>query len=168
MTDIEPKITPRLERIIWRGLGNKPIRRIAEETGLDPAVVLRLKNEMFDSVDELTILQKKQKLLVELEGIAHEAREAANNTVEDFKAGMWNSAIAAIKALMLELNRVDKADNTRVTELNRLRVNELMRLIDVTVAKTLNEIATTHNLDEDELLEIFQGHLRPAAQELDD
>lgn len=163
--DIE--ITPRLERILWRGLGTKSVRRIAEETGLTPEQVGLLKTELFDSVDALTETQSRTKLLVELENMVHEVRDRAAKADDEFYSGMMNSAISAIKAIQAERQRISKQDQSAVEGLNRMRVNELLRLIDITVARTLNEISTEYDLDESRLLEIFQNHLRPAAQELD-
>ena len=53
-----------------------------------------------------------------------------------------------------------------IDALNQMRIRELMRLIDLTVAKTFAVLSERHGLAEDEMYEIFQGFLKPAAMEL--
>lgn len=90
-----------------------------------------------------------------------------NATDERNKAGLLNSALSGIDKALKELGRVSKAEQDRIDTLNGLRVRELLRLIDTTVARTLEEIADIHGLDEEELLGIFQKFLRPVADEMD-
>lgn len=162
-TDIELQITPRIEKLIWRDLGKKSVRQIAKETGLEPEAVLRAKNEMFESIDDLTILQKKQRLIIELESISQTAKDAAENTIDEFKSGMWNSAISAMKAVMVELNRLDKADNTKVEALNALRIKELVSLMYEVVDSGVPVIAARYEIPEDELFEVFNDAMSRAA-----
>lgn len=164
MSDLE--ITPRVEALIWKSLGVKSARRIAEETGLKPEQVLAIKQSLLDSVDVLTVQQTRAKLLTDLKELANTLREDYDSAPWEFKSGVANSGIAAMKTVLVELNRADKGEQAAIERLNNLRVKELLRLIDVTVAKTLAEIADTHGLDQDELLGIFQSHLKPAAAEL--
>ena len=165
MTDME--IDPRLERLVWKSLGLKTVRQIAEETGLTPDAIFAIKRELYESVDVLSVEQKKQKFSVMLEEIAHDTKEDYDNAPYEFKSGLMNSSIAAMKTIMVELNRTSKEEQGRIEQLNALRVKELLRLVDTTVATTLAEIATTYELDEDELQSIFQSHLVPTAQSLD-
>lgn len=161
------EITPLIEKTVWRRLGNTPLKKIAQETGLSREQIIQVRNDLLDGVDELTVAQKKQKLIVELEGIAHEARERANSSAADFQAGLFNSSIAAMKTMLVELNRMEKADTSKVQALNAMRVRELLNLIDVAVSRTLEDIADDNGLDRLELDAIFQKHLRPAAEELE-
>lgn len=162
--DIE--ITPRVEELVWKNLGVKSARQIATETGLKPDQVLAIKQRLLDEVDVLTVQQKRQKLIIDLQDIAKRTQEDYDNAPYEFKSGLMNSSVAAMKTVLVELNRADKGEQAAIERLNNLRVKELLRLIDVTVAKTLAEIADTHGLDQDELLGIFQSHLKPAAAEL--
>lgn len=157
----------RIRGIVWKRLGTKSARQIAEETGLKIEQVFALRAEMLDEVDDLTIKQKRQKLVIQLQEIAQKAQDDYDNVSAEFKAGLLNSAVAAMKTVLVELNRTQKGEQEAIDRLNALRVNELMRLIDMTVARTLSEIATTHELDEVELLGVFQKHLRPVAAELE-
>lgn len=163
----EPVLTDRLERLIWKSAGRKSIRKLAEETGLDAAYLLRVRNEMLDSVDDLTVRQKRTKLLVELEEIAEKAREDAEDATYEFKAGLLNSAVAAMKTILVELNRTAKGEQEAIDRLNQLRINELIRLIELSVAKTFAVISERHDISEEELFDVFQGYLKPAAQEIE-
>lgn len=157
----------RINQIIWKQAGLKSVREISELTGLKPEEVLRRKNELLEEVDILSIQQKRQRLLVELDGMARDARERAAGTIDEYFAGMLNSSVAAIKTMMTEMARMEKQDTGRIEALNSLRVKELLRLVDETVARSVREIAAAHDLDESELMEVFQGHLNDAAREID-
>lgn len=166
MSEIE--VDSRIERIIWRSAGIKSARQVAEETGISPEQVLRIRNELLNSVDELTIQQMRAKLLVDLQEIADIARDDYDSEPDRDKGSkLLTAAIGAQKAVLQELARMEKADNGRIEALNDLRVKELLRLIDLTVARTLAEIASTYDLDESTLHGIFQSHLKPAAEEID-
>lgn len=165
MTDIE--IDPRIERIIWKGLGLKNVRQLAEETGLQPDQIYALKRELYESVDVLTTQQKKHRLMVTLEEIAQQTQKDYADAPFEFKSGLANSAISSMKTMMVELNRVSKQDQGAIEQLNQLRVREVLRLVDTTVARTLEEIASRYDLEEADLQAIFQSHLKPAASELE-
>lgn len=158
----------RIDKAIWKSIGIKSVRQIADETGLKPEEVLRRKNELLDEVDVLSINQKRQRLLIELDGMARDSRDRAANTVDEFYSGMLNSSVAAIKTMLTELARMERQDSGKIEALNRLRISELLRLIDVTVARAVTEIANTHDLEETELMEVFQGHLVEAAREVEE
>ena len=158
----------RIDKAIWKSIGIKSVRQIADETGLKPEEVLRRKNELLDEVDVLSIQQKRQRLLIELDGMARDSRDRAANTVDEFYSGMLNSSVAAIKTMLTELARMERQDSGKIEALNNLRIRELLRLIDVTVARAVTEIANTHDLEEAELMEVFQGHLVEAAREVEE
>lgn len=167
LDEFEFTVDPRVEAIVWRELGVKPLKQIAEETGLPRDQIIRIREEILSSVDELTVMQKRQKLIMSLEEMSQVARKDYDDAPYEFKAGILNSAISAISKIQTELARMSKADESRVDELNQKRVRELLRLIDTSVAATLHEISKTYHLDEDELLSTFQSHLRPAAESLE-
>ena len=161
------EIDERLERAIWKSLGKKSARRIAEETGLSPERVLRAKREMLDAVDELTIQEKRQKLLVDLQEVADKARDLADVAIQEFQAGLLNSAIQAIKAMQSEMARLEKADTSKIESLNALRVRELLSLLDAVVTSGVQDIADEHGLDEDDLLDVFNRRLIAEAEKRD-
>lgn len=161
------EIDPRLEKIVWRSLGVKSVRQIAEETGLNPEQIFAVKREMLDAVDVLSVQEKRTKILMALETVAQEALDRARDSSEEFSAGHYNAARGAMKDMLTEFNRVSKQDQGAIEQLNQLRVRELLRLVDSTVARTLEEIASRYDLEEADLQAIFQSHLKPAASELE-
>lgn len=166
-TEVEHLDQDRVDELIWRNIGLKSVRDIAEMTGLKPEEVLRRKNELLDGVDVLSIEQKRQRLLIELDGMARDARDRAQKASDEFYAGTVNAASGAIKTMLAELARMQKQDSGKIEALNQLRVRELLKLVDFTVARSVREIASTHDLDETELMEVFQGHLVEAAREME-
>lgn len=165
--DVDEVSMERTDALIWKYAGLKPVREIAELTGLKPEEVLRRKNELLDAVDVLSIQQKRQRFLVELDGMAREARERAAGTIDEYYAGMINAATSNIKTSLQELARMEKQDSGKIEALNQARIKELLRLIDVTVARSVEEIARTYSLEETALMEVFQGHLKEAAEEVE-
>lgn len=165
MTDME--IDPRLEKIVWRSLGLKSVRQISEETGLAPEQIFAIKREMLDSVDVLTVQEKRTKILVAMEQLAQDALDRADGASDEFAAGMLNAARGAMKDMLTEFNRASKQDQGAIEQLNQLRIREILRLVDGTVARTFAEISETYGIEEDELLSVFQRHLKPAAEELE-
>lgn len=162
-----PVSSDRVDRIIWRGMGIQSVREMAEDTGLKPEEVLRRKNELLESVDVLSIQEKRQRLVIELDGIARDARARAAEVADEFASGLWNSAVAAMKTYLSELARMEKADTGKVEALNQLRIKELLRLVDTTVSRTFKEISAVHEIPEDEMMNVFQGLLSESARDLD-
>lgn len=153
----------RLHRIIWRGLGTKSPRQIAEETGLTPEDILRIKNEMLESVDILSVQQRRQKVLVNLEVMSNDALDRAATADDEFKAGLYNSAIAAQKELVRQLTNLVGEENEAVERLNDMRVRELLRIVDEAVVLSVRELSVKHGIDEDEFLGVFQENLAQTA-----
>ena len=157
----------RVDSIIWKHIGLKSVREIAELCGIKPEAVLRRKNELLDEIDVLSIAEKEARILVELDGMARDMRERAANAIDEYASGMINSSVAALKTMLSQLDRIKKQDQGKIEALNQLRIRELLKLVDLTTARSVREIAVTHNLEETELMEVFQGHLVDAARELE-
>lgn len=160
-------IDERLEKAIWKALGRKSARQIADDTGLSPERVLRAKREMLEAVDVLTIQEKRQKLLVDLQDIAQRTQDDYDAAPWEFKSGLMNSSVAAMKTVMVELARAEKSDNTKIESLNALRVRELLSLLDAVVTSGVQDIADEHGLDEDDLLDVFNRRLIAEAEKRD-
>ena len=158
------EVEERINRLIWKGLGVKSVREIAAETGLEPQEVLRRRDEILGSVDVLTVQQSRQKLVVTLREIAQQVQDDYDAAPFEFKAGLMNSAIAAIKANLVELTRADKADNEKVTHLNQLRIRELVELMQEIVDVSVVEVSEKYDISEDELFAIFNKNLKAAGQ----
>lgn len=160
-------IDPRLERIVWRGLGKKSVRQMAEETGLEPEQIFAIKRDLLSAVDVLTVQEKRHKLLIELEDLADEARDRAKGTIDEFYSGMMNSSVAAMKTILVELNRTAKGEQEAIDRLNDLRIRELTSLLFEVVDSTVPLVAERYGLDQDELFEMFNESLNRAAARRD-
>lgn len=166
MTD-EIVVDPRVEKVIWRGLGTRSVRQMAEDTGLTPEQIFAIKRDLLSAVDVLSVSERKAKLLVMLEEMAHEALDRAANSSDEFSAGHFNAARGAMKDALTELNRQNKGEQEAITALNNLRINELVRLIELSVSKTFAVLSDRHGLSEDEMFEVFHSYLKPAAEEIE-
>jgi len=163
----EPEIDERIERIVWRGLGIKSARQIAEEAGISPETVLRVKRELLESVDVLSIQERRMKIMADLQELAQEARRRYEGASDEFAAGLLNSSVAAWKAMITELARMEKADTSKVESLNAKRVQELVRLVRLTVDASVYELSDRFDLDSDDLFEVFNRNMAIAAEQLE-
>lgn len=161
--DIAPT-SERTRDLIWKRMGVKNAREISKEVGVPVDEVIRIRNEMLDSVDALSVQQERQRLIIELKGIAQDAREAADGSSDEFRAGLYNSSIAAMKTVLVELNRADQKDQEKVNHLNELRKREIIELYVGTVDAGVAEAAEKYGIDADDLFEIFNRHLRETAK----
>lgn len=165
--EVEKVDQGRIDELIWRGIGVKSVRVIAEEAGVRPDEVLRRKNELLDEIDVLTIQEKRARLLVRLQEIANSTQEDYEASPYEFKAGLMNSAIAAIKTVLQELARMDKQDSSKVEALNQKRIAELVDLVREVVDVSVSEISEEHGLDEDEVYDVFNRNMIEAASKRD-
>lgn len=157
-----------LDDMIWERLGVKSPKQIADELGVDTLFVAQRIREMLDGVDDLSLKEKRMKVMADLQRITNEVSTAAKNASDERNvAGLYNSAINAMKETLRQLTVMEKRDDEAVNRLNEMRVRELWRLVESAVTTTLAEIAQKHALDEDELTEVFQRHLAATARQLD-
>lgn len=164
----EIEIDRRTEKLIWRGIGTKSVRQMAQETGLSIEQVAFIRTQLLDSVDEITIDQKRTKLLVDLQSIADQARDDYL-TADDTDSGskLLQVSVGAIKTVLEQLNRAEKNNTARITELNDLRVRELTNLMREVVDTGVRQISEEHGLDESEVFDVFNRALLEAAQRRD-
>lgn len=155
----------RLDALIWRYIGVRSVREIAELAGVAPEVVLRRKSELLDEVDVLSIAERRQRVVVELDGMARDARERALGASDEYMSGLLNSSVSALKAMLAELARLEKQDLGAVEELNRLRVRELLSLVDEVVVESVRVISVEHGIPESVLMGVFQERLLSVARD---
>ena len=147
---------------LWELVGTRTPKQIADELGLPPAEVVRRTREMLESVDVLTIEQQRQKLMIDVGRIARKAEEAFDNSLDERnKSGLLNSAVNAQKEVLRQLEKMETRNAEAVDALNRMRVAELVRLVETAVQDTLSEI-DPENYDEN--MKIFYGYLETASQ----
>lgn len=157
----------RVDRQIVKWMGKKSVREIAEETGVPQADLMRRKQELVESVDEITLQMQRLQLMATLQEIADIALERAKASVDEFKAGLFNSSVAAVKELLKQVDRLESRGNTAVDALNQLRIREIVRLMGRVVDSGVQEIAQAHGLDEADLKEVFTSRLVLEAAEMD-
>lgn len=167
VTDDNGDVDDRIRKIVWKGLGAKSVRQMSEETGLSPEQIFAVKRELLESVDVLTIQEKRQKLLVDLQDMAQRAQDDYDKAPFEFKSGLLNSATTSIKAILVELNRADKADQSKVDALNELRKREIVQMYIEVVNTAVTEVCERFDLDESEVFDIFNRQLVAAASKRD-
>ena len=160
---------PRVERAIWRDLGVKSVTIIAREQGMTPDEVFRIKKRLFESLDVLSLEERRMKILVQMEEIANYAFEAAQHVEEERSlAGLLNSAVNAQKELLKQWRSDAGKVQQDLDSLNATRVRELVRLVKTTIDTTVPEIAREHGLDENDLFERFNRNLSLAAARIEE
>lgn len=145
---------------LWELVGTRTPKQIADELGLPPAEVVRRTREMLESVDILTIEQQRQKLMIDVGRIARKAEEAFDNSLDERnKSGLLNSAVNAQKEVLRQLEKMEAQNAGAVDALNRMRVAELVRLVETAVVGTLAELVP----DREDAMDVFYGYLETAA-----
>ena len=146
---------------LWELVGTRTPKQIADELGLPPAEVVRRTREMLGSVDVLTIEQQRQKLMIDVGRIARKAEEAFDNVYDERnKSGLLNSAVNAQKEVLRQLEKMETRNAGAVDALNRMRVAELVRLVETAVVDTLAELVP----DREDAMDVFYGYLETASQ----
>lgn len=157
----------RVTKYIWRNIGKKSAREMAQELGVSPEEILRAKRELVEEVDDLTLQVQKAKLVATLQELADDAQERSLRISDEFYSGTINSAVNAIKAVLVELNRASKGEQEAITQLNNLRVRELTSLLFEVVETAVPVVAERYKIPQDELFEIFNERLERAASRRD-
>ncbi len=164
----EIEIDDRVEKLIWRGMGRRSVRQMAQDTGLSIEQVAYIRTQLLESVDELTIDQKRTKLLVDLQEISDQAREDYKHADDtDSGSKLLQVSVGAIKTVLEQLNRMEKNNTDRITELNTLRVQELVSLMQSVVDAGVREVADAYGLEEEDLFDIFNRKLAEEAAKRD-
>lgn len=145
---------------LWELVGTRTPKQIADELGLPPAEVVRRTREMLESVDVLTIEQQRQKLMIDVGRIARKAEEAFDNSLDERnKSGLLNSAVNAQKEVLRQLEKMETRNAEAVDALNRMRVAELVRLVETAVVNTLAELLP----DREDAMDVFYGYLEAVS-----
>lgn len=154
----------RVDRQIIDAFGKKSIRQLSEETGVSQADLMRRKQELVDSVDVLTIQMQRMKLMATLQEAADYAFDVAKNAIDEYKAGAVNSAVAAIKELLKQLDRLERQGSGQIDSLNRMRVRELLGIVEEAVYTSVAVLSERHGIPEQDFLSEFQVRLADAAE----
>ena len=163
----DPAEQDRIDQVIWSRIGLDPVRKIAETVGLTPEEVLRRKRELLEQVDALTYEEQIVKALYEMREIFDLTKQRFHGIEERSVAGVANSLISAQEKILKQVARLQAQNADRVTALNRLRLEELLRLVGTVVERGAQELSDTHGLDFDDVMDVFSNHLVSAAREID-
>ena len=163
-TEIESADDDAISRYVWKRIGKESARDMAKALGVSPDEILRVKRDLAESVDEITLQVQKARLMRTLQEIADDAKDEFETAPAEFKAGLLNSSVAAIKTLLVELNRTSKQDSEAVATLNQLRVRELYLLMTEVVETGIDTVSERHKIPKSELVDIFNEKLADAAR----
>ena len=157
----------RVRKLIWRHMGVRSAREIAELTGVPPETVLRVKRELLEEVDVLSIQEKRQRIIIELEQMARESRERAQGMNDEFYASGVQASVAAMRLVLGELKLMEKQDNAKVETLNQKRVQALVQLVRDAVDTSVYDLSARFDIDPEEMFSVFNQNLLTAANRLD-
>ena len=163
-TEIESADDDAISRYVWKRIGKESARDMAKALGVTPDEILRVKRELAESIDEISIQVQKARLMRTLQEIADDAKDEFETAPAEFKAGLLNRSVAAIKTLLVELNRTSKQDSEAVAALNQLRVKELYLLMTEVVETGIDTVSERHKIPKSELVGIFNEKLADAAR----
>ena len=165
--EIEPVSDERIERYVWSRIGKESARDMAKALGVSPEEILRVKRSIVEEVDAISIEVQKARLMRTLQEIADDAKEEFEHAPAEFKSGLLNSSVSAIKTLLVELNRTSKQDSAAVDALNAMRVREIVGIYREVIDATVPLIAERHGLDEDAIFGMFNDALKRATDRRD-
>lgn len=169
----EPQVDERLRRAIWRSLGHKSVRQVSEDTGLPVEVVMATKRELLDEIDSLTIQEHVAKNIAMLSEISElamsHARGMSSNPEAQRSLGpVLSSAIQAARAVITQMNLMEKATNGQVERLNQKRVDALVGLVRKTVDASVYALDDGLAHTAQEMFGVFNRNLALAAADLED
>lgn len=134
MTDNEvialenPADNPRIRALILRNV-HKPVRELAETTGLSVEQVIAARNELLSGIDSLSVEQTQTKLLMDLQELAEVAKSEFETTPDArSKAPLLAASISAMKLVLQELRMAAKDQSPAITALNEMRQRELVTI----------------------------------------
>lgn len=156
-----------LDVLIQRYIRAKTPAQIAEMAGCTPEEVISRAREMRDEIDRITLDESATFLMMSLNRIAANAERDAEAAGFDQKGTLYTAAVGAIKESLKQITIIQAENKDAIIELNRKRMVELLRLMDVVVDKGVEEIAATHGLEASELRQVFNSKIELAAMELE-
>lgn len=165
--EIEPVSDERIERYVWSRIGKESARDMAKALGVSPEEILRVKKNLVEEVDAISLEVQKARLMRTLQELADDAMERSKDISSEFFAGTINASVGAIKTLLVELNRTSKQDSAAVDALNAMRVREIVGIYREVIDATVPLIAERHSIDEDALFGMFNDALKRATDRRD-
>lgn len=165
---VVPEIDERTRNQVIRYLGTKTVRQIAEAVGVAPEVVLRVKQDIVDSLDALTAEEYVAKAFVDLQTITSMAMEKFHE-IEDERAlsGLLTNATGSIKTTLQMLEKWQSKNQANIDTVNRKRQQELVTLVHSAFGKFVEFLEQEKGLEPEEMWNTFEGLMYIAAQEME-
>jgi hypothetical protein len=161
LTSIEEKL------IGWAGV--KTPQEISELTGIPAEDVLRRITEILNSVDILSIEQKRAKMVLALEVFIQEALSRIHDATDRNIGAIINSTGGNISRVLAELSDMEERAKLDIEAINRRRAHELLYMIERAVDRSIGELSGRYpELDQAEIESVFRGHLVELAAEYED
>lgn len=163
-----PEVDERQRARVVSLLGRRNVRDIAAATGLTPDEVLRIKQDVVEGIDALSLDEHVAKAVYTLQDVAAKALDSFQS-VEDQRslAPLLQAATGAIKTQIQVLDKWRTQNQGNVDRLNNQRQEELVLLLKNAFGLFAGRVAEMHNLDEAELWTLFEEDMRIAAEEME-
>lgn len=163
------EVDDRTRRYIERLVTRKSAREISTELNVPVDVVLRVKQEMADSFDTITVRERVIHSINTLSDITTKAIDEFERTNDlKSKAPLLSSATNALKAQMQVLEKWVKSTDPKVEALNRKRQEELTTLLTDAFTMFAQRVSKLHDIPEQELWDQFEDDMREAARLMDE
>lgn len=171
---VKPEDNEHVRSIVWKHLGSKNAREVAELAGVTPDVVMRIKKDLLDTTDSLTVQQHQTRILKLVDETAtqaiewaHDIANSGNPDRERSLGPVLTSANQFLKLATQMLKETEAKNSAQVEALNELRRKELVELMRTTVDRSVEQISAQFDIDAEALFEIFNKQFLIAAEEMD-
>ncbi len=162
------EVDERTRRQVLALFGRKSPREIAESLGVTPDVVIRVKQDIMDSHDALTVAEHVAHSLALLRDVAENAREEFERTDDArSKAPLLAAAVTATKTFLNELKKWNDMESGKVETLNGLRQRELVLALNKMSDITANKLDDGQPHTKDEILQTMLDGLMEAVVEME-
>lgn len=156
------------ERLI-RYAGVKTPEEISEITGIPALDVVRRIHEVLNSVDILTIEQKRAKMVLTLETMVAEAVSRISSATDRNIGALLNSTGGNVTRVLNELEAMETRTKMDIEAINKRRAHELVTIVERSFDRSLGELSARYpDVDQDEIQAVFRAHLMTVANEYDE
>lgn len=165
-------IDTRLDRIVWREISHKSVREIAEDHGLNVQDVFEAKRRILESVDSLTIQERVTKMITDLSEVVEIALAHSRIIGHDAEAQrnlgpVLTAATQASKAVIAQMNTMEKATSGQVEKLNQRRINALVTIMQMTVDASVVELDDGKPHTAEEMFAVFNKNMIAGVAEVE-
>ena len=140
-----------IERQLIRYAGVKSPAEISELTGIPSEDVARRITEVLESVDILTIQQKRAKLILALEQMADEVTSRLADLSDRNLAANINASAGAMGRVLKELRESEKSAKVDVLAITQHQGRVLGEIVDIAMGHLRDELKARYGADDDEM-----------------